>query len=79
MTETLNRTRLTVQQALDIEPALLITEAALSDLNFDSLDRVHVLMDLEEEFRISITDETADGWRTFGDIVATVENRVTAR
>ena len=40
-----------------------------TDLDFDSLDRVEIVMELEEHFDISVPDEVADEIRTIGDIV----------
>ena len=40
-----------------------------TDLNFDSLDKVEIVMELEEHFDISVPDEVADEIRTVGDIV----------
>lgn len=55
-----------------------ITEAAKlnEDLIFDSLDRVEVLMDVEDEFDISLSDEEAEGFTTVGDIVEYVAGKV---
>ncbi len=43
------------------------------DLNADSLDIVELMMDLEENFGITIPDEEATGMSTIGDIVKYME------
>lgn len=43
------------------------------DLNADSLDVVELMMDLEENFGISISDEKAAEMSTIGDIVTYME------
>lgn len=43
------------------------------DLNADSLDIVELMMDLEEEFGITIPDEEAMKMVTVGDIITYVE------
>ena len=43
------------------------------DLNADSLDVVELMMDLEENFGITITDEEATQMSTIGDIVKYIE------
>ena len=43
------------------------------DLNADSLDVVELMMDLEENFGITISDEEATQMRTIGDIVKYIE------
>jgi acyl carrier protein len=44
----------------------------VEDLGCDSLDFVEVVMAVEEEFGIMISDEEAEGWKTVADIRATV-------
>ena len=43
------------------------------DLNADSLDVVELMMDLEENFGISISDEEAMKMSTIGDICKNIE------
>ncbi|MDO4269651.1 MAG: acyl carrier protein [Eubacteriales bacterium] len=43
------------------------------DLNADSLDIVELMMDLEENFGITIPDEEATQMSTIGDIVKYIE------
>ena len=44
------------------------------DLNADSLDVVELMMDLEENFGITISDEEAMKMSTIGDIVKYIED-----
>lgn len=41
----------------------------VDDLGFDSLDLVALVMAIENEYRITIEDETAETFRTVGDIM----------
>lgn len=52
----------------DIKPESKLSE----DLDFDSLDRVELVMAIEEEFEIKpdIPDEIYDNWVTVGDVEA---------
>ena len=43
------------------------------DLNADSLDVVELMMDLEENFGVTISDEEAAKMSTIGDIVNYIE------
>ena len=43
------------------------------DLNADSLDVVELMMDLEENFGVTISDEEATQMSTIGDIVKYIE------
>lgn len=46
-----------------------------NDLGADSLDAVEIVMALEEEFRIEISDEEAEEWETVGQIIEFVRSR----
>ena len=39
------------------------------DLGFDSLDFVEFVMDVEQEFKIEVSEEDAEGWRKLGDVL----------
>jgi len=59
-------------------PSERITEAATldEDLGATSLDRVEVVMSLEDEFAIDISDDQALGLHTVADVVACVTANV---
>lgn len=59
-------------------PTERITEAASldSDLGATSLDRVEVVMSLEDEFAIDISDDQAAELHTVGDVLACVSANV---
>ena len=44
------------------------------DLNFDSLDSVQIVLELENVFDIDVTDDEIDNIKTIKDIVELVEN-----
>ena len=46
----------------------------VNDLGADSLDTVELVMELEEEFDISIPDEAAEKIQKVGEAVAFIEN-----
>jgi acyl carrier protein len=46
------------------------------DLGADSLDIVELMMSLEEEFGLTITDEMASDIKTVGDLTSTIEDLV---
>lgn len=52
-----------------------------ADLHFDSLDLISVAMQIEDEFRIEITDDDVDSpaLGTFGGLVAHVDGKLMAR
>ncbi|MBQ8975079.1 MAG: acyl carrier protein [Oscillospiraceae bacterium] len=46
----------------------------LSDLGADSLDVVELIMGIENEYGIVITDEAVHNFRTVGDVVEFIED-----
>lgn len=48
------------------------------DLNFDELDRIELIMELEEHYEIEIDDEKVEAAVTVGDVVDLVTKLVEA-
>lgn len=46
----------------------------VKDLGADSLDAVELIMAIEEDFGVTISDEDGSNVRTVGDIVKLIEN-----
>lgn len=66
-----------VIKTLGIDAAEAIPDADfVYDLGADSLDRVELLMDIEERFGIEIDDDDADKVRTVADAIALVTRLV---
>ena len=51
----------------------LTMETNLLDLGLDSLDGIEILMELEEEFDIEVSDDAFGKVKTLGDIVYYIE------
>jgi acyl carrier protein len=84
MSDILNR----VQQVLceqmgfstDAEKAKVVPEAKLmDDLGADSLDQVEIVMALEDEFSIEVSDDDGEAVSTVADAVALVTRLVAAK
>ncbi|CAN5368456.1 acyl carrier protein [soil metagenome] len=59
-----------VAEQLGVEPDQVVREAEfVQDLNADSLDMVELVMSLEEEFGVEISDDEVENIRTVGDAV----------
>jgi acyl carrier protein len=53
-----------------------VAPAASDDLGLDSLDVVELVMELEEEFRVTIPDHEAENIKTVADAIALLERRM---
>ncbi len=62
--------------SVDVED-VKIDSSFVGDLHFDSLDAVELIMSIEDEFNISITDEEAEKMMTVNAVVAHVEKTIT--
>jgi acyl carrier protein len=73
----LERVQGIVAERLGVEENQVTENAAfIEDLNADSLDLVEVIMAMEQEFDVEISDEDAEKIRTVGDAVSYInENK----
>jgi acyl carrier protein len=62
-----------VRQEKDIPDDKLTPETVLAEAGVDSLDALTILFAIEEQFHISIPDDKARAIKTFGDMVAVVQ------
>lgn len=64
-----------IVEELKIPAEKISPESRISeDLGADSMDAVELIMKVEEEFNIQISDEAAQGIRTVGDLVKVIES-----
>ncbi len=70
MSELQERVQGVVAEQLGVEPEKVTRDAEfVQDLNADSLDLVELIMQLEEEFGIEISDEEATNIVSVGDAI----------
>lgn len=77
MSDTLNKLKKVISEELRIDEDKIVPEAKLfDDLNFDSLDTVETVIEVEEAFDIVIEDEDTDSFETIQDIVDYINDRI---
>ena len=71
------RVRSVVAEQLGVDPEKVTPDAEfVQDLNADSLDLVELIMQLEEEFGIEISDEEAANIVTVRDAINFIEEHI---
>lgn len=61
---------------LYIQEIEINTGSSFNDLGADSLDQVEVLMSIETEFNIAITDHEMEKVRTVQDVIDLISNKI---
>ncbi|MEE8557068.1 MAG: acyl carrier protein [Myxococcota bacterium] len=70
------RIRGIIVRQLEVQPEEVIPEASFADdLGSDSLDLVELVMAMEEEFGVEISDEEAERIQTVQDAINFIEER----
>ena len=79
MSETLLRIKKVVADKLGVDESEVVPEASFTaDLGADSLDSVELIMELEREFDIEISDTEAEKLATVAKVIKFVEDRMPA-
>ncbi|MDD3382064.1 MAG: acyl carrier protein [Bacilli bacterium] len=72
----LDKVRKIIAEELKVDEKNISMETRLiEDLKADSIDSIQLIMALEEEFNISISDDTVQKIKTIGDIVEIIEKK----
>lgn len=80
MSDIANRVKEIIAEQLMVDLEEITEESTfVDDLGADSLDRVELIMEFEEEFGIEIPDEDAEKISTVGEAIAYIERRLAER
>ena len=64
-----------IVEELNVPVEKITMEARLAeDLGADSIDAVELIMNIEDEFEIQVSDEQAQNIKTVGDLVKYIES-----
>ena len=75
--DTAERVKAIIVEQLNVPAEDVVPEASfIDDLGADSLDIVELVMALEEEYDIEISDEAAEKIQTVGDAISYIQQHV---
>ncbi|MFC6331203.1 acyl carrier protein [Paenibacillus septentrionalis] len=75
MSDVLDRVTSIIVDRLGVDAEKVTLEASFKeDLNADSLDVVELIMELEDEFNLEISDEDAEKISTVGEVVNYIQS-----
>lgn len=64
-----------IKREMDLKDIEITRETKIiEDLGADSLDAVELIMTLEDEFGVTVSDEVAQNFKTVGDIIDFLES-----
>lgn len=70
------RIKAMIKSELNVPEEKITMESRLAeDLGADSIDAVELIMNLEEEFNLQVSDEDAQNLKTVGDLVKYIESK----
>ena len=73
---TFDKVKQLLAEQLNIPAEKIVAESrVIEDLGADSLDVVEMLMTLEDNFNVTVTDEESVALKTVGDIVKLIDSK----
>jgi len=76
MSTVLDKVKTIIVEQLNVDGAEITLETSFEDLDVDSLDLVELIMAIEEEFGIEISDEDGEKITTVGAAVEYINSKV---
>ena len=73
---TLDKVKQLLSEQLNVPAEKILAESrVIEDLGADSLDVVEMLMTLEDNFNVTVTDDESINLKTVGDIVKLIDSK----
>ncbi|HOL18594.1 MAG TPA: acyl carrier protein [Bacillota bacterium] len=76
MVNILEKVKKIISEQLDVDESSLTAETTFEEIDADSLDIVELVMALEEEFDLEISDQEIENIKTVGDVVNYIESKL---
>ncbi len=67
-----------VAEQLEVDIEKLTVETTFEEIDADSLDIVELVMALEEEFDLEISDQEIENIKSVGDVIRYIESKVSS-
>lgn len=71
-----DRVKKIVSEQLEVEIGSLTAETTFEEIDADSLDIVELVMALEEEFDLEISDQEIENIKSVGDVIKYIESKL---
>ncbi len=71
-----NKVKDIISDQLEVAIDKLSAETTFEDIDADSLDIVELVMALEEEFDLEISDQEIENVKSVGDVIKYIESKV---
>lgn len=73
-----NKVKKIVAEQLEVDIDSLKVETTFEEIDADSLDIVELVMALEEEFDLEISDQEIENIKSVGDVISYIESKVSS-
>lgn len=77
-TDILNKIRTSLIERFGLDPSQLVADAHLRDLGADSMHILEIMLDLETELGVSLSDLTLPPNPTLGEVAAVISKNLAA-
>lgn len=69
----LEKIKAIISEKMDIDPEEITEDSSFEEMKIDSLDMVEIVMDIEDEFDVTI--DADEGLKTVGDLISFIQQQ----